>query len=482
MKIWPRTLGAQLTVLLIAALLIAQGVSLLVFTGDRADALRAAGRAGLLESTGSVVRVLARSPKDDRPALAEAATTPRIRYWITEESPIEQPVSAADRISPAAQFDRLFAMPLREPPRVAILDDNGEIDEDARAARDEARSRPRDESDDRRGPEPRDNWRHHGPKGGERYDVLASVPFTDGGWLNAQTRTRAEPIAIPWASIISAVVMALAILAIVGFTVRRATRPLAALSRSAEAFGRGGAPQPLPEAGPSEVRRLTAAFNRMQDRIERFIADRTRMLAAIGHDLRTPITSLKLRAELLDDDEAKTRMTATLDDMQRMTEATLAFARDDAASEPTRTVDLHALVESLVDDLSTLGNDLTFEGKGRLPYAGRPTALKRAIGNILENAVRYGKRARVTLADTKAGPVITIDDDGPGIPADRLEDVFKPFVRLETSRSRETGGVGLGLSIARSIILANGGDLKLANRPSGGLRVEIRLPPGVATG
>jgi signal transduction histidine kinase len=308
------------------------------------------------------------------------------------------------------------------------------------------------------------------------------VPFSDGGWLNAQTRTRAEPIDIPWPSIISAVVMALAILAIVGFTVRRATRPLAALAGGAEAFGRGGPSRPLPEAGPSEVRRLTAAFNRMQDRIERFIADRTRMLAAIGHDLRTPITSLKLRAELLDDEEAKTRMTATLDDMQRMTEATLAFARDDAASEPTRTVDLQALVESLADDLSTMGNDLAFEGNGRLPYSGRPTALKRAIGNVLENAVRYGKRARVTLADTKAGPVITIDDDGPGIPADRLEDVFKPFVRLETSRSRETGGVGLGLSIARSIILANGGDRTLTNRPEGGLRAEIRLPPGVASG
>ncbi|MCB1486148.1 MAG: two-component sensor histidine kinase, partial [Bauldia sp.] len=161
---------------------------------------------------------------------------------------------------------------------------------------------------------------------------------------------------------------------------------------------------------------------------------------------------------------------------QRMTEATLAFARDDAGTEPIRSVDLEALIESIADDQTTLGNDVAFDGNGRLPYSCRPTAIKRAIGNVLENAVRYGKRARIALSDTPAGPIITIDDDGPGIPADRLEEVFKPFVRLETSRSRETGGVGLGLSIARSIILGHGGEMVLSNRTGGGLRVEMRLP------
>ncbi len=233
---------------------------------------------------------------------------------------------------------------------------------------------------------------------------------------------------------------------------------------------------PLPETGPREVRRMTAAFNRMQDRLARFIADRTRMLAAIGHDLRTPITSLKIRAELLDDEEARGKMVATLDDMQRMTEATLAFAREDATAEPARSVDLQALVESLADDLAGMGEDVTFTGDGRLPYTCRPTALRRAICNSIENAVRYGKRARVALAGTPNGPEITIDDDGAGIPPDKIEEVYKPFVRLETSRSRETGGAGLGLSIARSIILAHGGELNLSNRKEGGLHVEVRLP------
>lgn len=460
MRFLPRSLGGQLAVLLIAALVVAQAASFFLFTGDRAEAIRAANRAGLLESMGSVMRILARAPASERPALAQAATTEHIRYWITDKSTIAQQ-ALSPPIPPAARFDRLFAMSLPEPPRLALLDNNGE-------------QHPRPPANAHH------DLRHRPPWDGPQYDVIASVPFPDGGWLNAQTQVRAEPVTLPWPSIISAFLMVVAILAIVGFTVRRATRPLAALATSAEAFGRGGPSQPLPEAGPSEVRRLTAAFNRMQERLERFIADRTRMLAAVGHDLRTPITSLKLRTELLDDEEARTKMTATLDDMQRITEATLAFARDDAASEAVRSVDLQALVESLVDDQSALGKDVIFRGNQRLPYSCRPTALKRAIGNLLENAVRYGKCARVTLDDTAAGPLIVIDDDGPGIPDDRLDEVFKPFVRLETSRSRETGGVGLGLSISRSIILAHGGELTLSNRPAGGLRVEIRLPPATS--
>jgi signal transduction histidine kinase len=162
--------------------------------------------------------------------------------------------------------------------------------------------------------------------------------------------------------------------------------------------------------------------------------------------------------------------------MQRMTEATLAFAREDADAEPLRSVDLAALVESLCDDLAAMGKDVVFTGDERLPYACRPTALRRAIGNLVENAVRYGDRARVAVEATADGPLITIDDDGPGIPADRIEEVYKPFVRLETSRNRETGGAGLGLSIARSIVLAHGGELTLSNRKDGGLHVTIRLP------
>ena len=310
-----------------------------------------------------------------------------------------------------------------------------------------------------------------------RYDILVSVPFPDSGWLNAQTQISAEPVTWAWASMASTAIMLVAILLIVAFTASRATRPLRALAAQADALGRGTPEPPMPERGPSEVRSVTIAFNRMQERLSRFVSDRTRMLAAIGHDLRTPITSLKLRAELLDDEEAKAKITATLEEMQSMVEATLAFAREEATEEPARSVDLTALVATIVDDYADLGKDVRFtELTHRLPYRCRPTALKRAIANLINNAVQYGERARVTLSDDGSGPVIAIEDRGPGIPEDQLKEVFKPFVRLETSRNRATGGVGLGLAIARTIALSHGGDLILSNRPSGGLRAEIRLP------
>jgi signal transduction histidine kinase len=466
MKVPRLSLGTELVVLLLVALVVAQAASFVVFTDDRQAAVRAANRAGLIESVASVTRLLQEIAPGRREALADAASTPRIRYWTSEESATPPGPRDSQIALPTMQFQRILPN-LPESPRVTIIT----------GGRD---------ADDRDGPPRRPGGASGMPGGGrppflgETYDVLVSVPFAGGGWLNAQTRIRAEPVPIPWPSLISAGLMAIAILAIIGLIVRRATRPLAALADRVEAFGRGAPSVTLPETGPREVRRLTSAFNLMQERLARFIADRTRMLAAIGHDLRTPITSLKIRAELLDDEEARDRMMATLDDMQSMTEATLAFAREDADAEPPRTVDLNALVESLCEDLAAMGRDVTFAGVERLPYPCRPTALRRAVANLVENAVRYGDRARVALAADTDGPRIVVEDDGPGIPPERIEDVYKPFVRLETSRSRETGGSGLGLSIARSIVLAHGGELTLSNRREGGLRAEIRLPPAEA--
>ena len=457
MTLLPRSLGGQLLALLLAALILAQAVTVIVFTDDRANAIRQADRGGVIEGIASVTRLLALSPADRRAELADAASTRRIRYWVSSEASV---AASGDRPAiPSGPLGRMFGVPLREPPRLELLG-----------------------TDDKPVPfRPLGKfWHRFGEEGPpppmERFDVRASVPFDDGTWLNAETRLRAEPVGWPWPTILSTVLTALAIAAVIAFTTRRATRPLAAIAERAEAFGRGATPADLPETGPTEVRRLTAAFNRMQDRLGRFIADRTRMLAAIGHDLRTPITSLKLRAELLDDDEARTKMLATLDDMERMSEATLAFAREDATAEPVRTVDLDALIGSLADDLSEMGKDVRFAEGSRVPYPCRPTALRRALSNLVDNAIRYGERARIALASGPAGPVITVDDDGPGIPDAQMNEVFKPFVRLEPSRSRETGGSGLGLSIARSIILSHGGELVLTNREGGGLRATVKLP------
>jgi signal transduction histidine kinase len=219
-----------------------------------------------------------------------------------------------------------------------------------------------------------------------------------------------------------------------------------------------------------------AAFNRMQERLRRFLDDRTRMLAAVSHDLRTPITSLRLRAEFVEDDETRARILATLDEMQAMVEATLAFAREEARSEPTRIVDLAALVESTAADLADLGAAIEVAPAERLPYGCRPVALRRALRNLLENAVRYGERCHVRLEHDRSEVRIIIEDEGPGIPEDQQGRVFEPFVRLEESRSAETGGIGLGLAIARSIARAHGGDIRLQNLPGRGLRVSLSLP------
>jgi signal transduction histidine kinase len=462
-KLLPKTLGGQLLALLLVALALSFAISLFLFVGDRRMAIREADRIGLLERVASVQRMLQLVPADQREKLAEAAGSLRIQFWVSAESSLPAPAAADGDHVLRGQFDRMFHAPLREPLRMVFTNFGP-------APPPQPGSSRRDHRDhmERMSPPL--------PPGADRFDVLASVPFSDGGWLNARTEILAAPVPPPWPSMILAGSMALASFAIVGLVAGRLTRPLRALAERADAFGRGTVEPPLPEAGPEEARRLIAAFTRMQERLRRFVADRTRMLAAIGHDLRTPITSLKLRAELLDDAEARSRMLATLDEMERMTEATLAFAREDATAEPSRSVDLAALISSFADDLTEMGKPVTFADAERLPYVCRPTALRRALANLVENAIQYGERARVTLGATSAGPVITIDDDGPGIPEDQIEQAFKPFVRLETSRSRETGGAGLGLAIARSIVLAHGGDLVLSNRPEGGLRAEIRLP------
>ena len=248
------------------------------------------------------------------------------------------------------------------------------------------------------------------------------------------------------------------------------------LAAAAGRLGRGAAVDDLPEAGPVETRDTVRAFNLMRTRLDRFVRDRTAMLAAISHDLRTPITSLRLHAEFVEDAETRTRILAALDEMQRMTDDALAFIREDMQREETRNVDLHALVDSVAADLAELGHDVAVADSGRVLIPCRPAALRRALRNLLENAAAYGGGASVRTDRDDTGARVVVEDEGPGIPERDLERVFEPFVRLEASRSRDTGGSGLGLAIARSIVRGHGGDIVLANRAEGGLRATVTLP------
>lgn len=227
-------------------------------------------------------------------------------------------------------------------------------------------------------------------------------------------------------------------------------------------------------AGPSEVRETTQAFNRMKDRLTRFVNESTHMLAALSHDLRSALTAMRLRIEMLDETDDSIRLRALVAEMQSMVEATLEFAQGVARAQPAAEVDLAALLADLVGDVG--GDKASLSPSPPLPVTIRANALNRALRNLIDNAVRYGGVAQVDLRRDANAAGITIADNGPGLPDDQLESVFEPFVRLEASRSRDTGGVGLGLAIARTIIQAHDGTVKLRNRREGGLEAVVTLP------
>jgi signal transduction histidine kinase len=479
-RLWPRRLAGQLIALLLLALILSQGASVVIFMDERRVAIRAAERKQILERTASVVRLIESTPEALHGQIVRSASTGHLRFWLAEER--------AARIDDAHPRDNHLQRRLKgliddglvREIVVELSDDEGwwrrgreDNDEPVAAAASEiVPARAHEVGPDGDGTRSiARRHRHRSPSG-----LLISTQLDDGTWLNVgmSVPTPSPRWALP--SLLSMGVMAVALSLIVIFMVRRITRPMAQLAAAAESVGRGETVAPLAEQGPLDVRQTTRAFNQMHERLQRFVQDRTRMLAAISHDLRTPITSLRLRAEFVEDEETRAKILETLDEMQRMTEATLAFAREEAAREETRTVDLGALLESLCEDLAEMGMDVAFAGADKTPYPCRPLSLKRAVRNLVENAVAYGERARVALERTGDAFEIVIDDDGPGIPEADFERVFPPFVRLEESRSRETGGIGLGMAIARSIARGHGGDITLANRAGGGLRAIIHLP------
>lgn len=255
---------------------------------------------------------------------------------------------------------------------------------------------------------------------------------------------------------------------------RTITRPLGQLANAADAVGRGSSVEPLPEVGGRELRAATRAFNSMQERLRRYFDSRTRVLAAMSHDMRTPLTRLRLRVESIEDEQLRARCTADLDEMSNMIRGALAMFRGLNDEEPATAIDINALLEALRDEHVELGGTVTLSGRVNQPYSGKLLALKRCLGNLIQNAIQYGHEAHIVVEDGTA-LVIRIRDRGPGIPAESLDQVFEPFFRLESSRNRDTGGTGLGLSIARDIAQAHGGKLTLRN-VEGGLEAELRLP------
>ena len=431
----PTSLAAQVLLLLLGGILGAHVLGVVLFYMNDPDPAALAARNQIANHAAAAVRVLEASPQGSIPDFLQALGSPTEALWIDQNRGADPAGMSRREAQLAGDVRRDLGEPERD---VAITFGKDELASDLLA-------------------------------------FTVAVRLRDGSWLHYR-RSHIAPLRW-WRDLpFSIAVSTLPVLFVVALFVGWITRPVRALARAAEQVGRGERTAPLPIIGPREIQETTAAFNAMQDRLLRFVRDRTRMLAAISHDFRTPITSLRLRTEMIDDGAVKSAMIRTLDEMRDMVQATLTFASEGAMDEETRLVDLVGLLEAIADDQVTLGHTVEVFGPDSLPYRCRPTSLRRAILNLTDNAVRYGTRARMTLTHDDTSIRIAVDDDGPGIPPDKIDEVFEPFARLEPSRNRDTGGVGLGLSVARSCARSHGGDVVLSNNVPQGLRAEIVLP------
>ncbi|MGQ0544199.1 MAG: ATP-binding protein [Betaproteobacteria bacterium] len=314
------------------------------------------------------------------------------------------------------------------------------------------------------------------------FSVIAQIRLEDGSVAVFSAVVPQEPLRRLETLLPQLLLLVVACFALAAALVYMTTRPLGHLARAADQIGENPDGPDIADAGPSEIRKVIAAFNRMQRRVRAHLQERTRLLGAISHDLRTPITRLRLRTEMLADREAAARIQRDLDEMEAMVSSTLEFFRGSAAEPQRQPIDISALVESVADDRRDVGQKLSVTGAVQAPYPGNPQALRRCLDNLIENALRYGGGAAIELEDTPERLRVAVRDRGPGIPAAELDRVFEPFYRLESSRNPGTGGIGLGLSIARNIARWHGGDVELHNASEGGLVAAIVLPrhPGAA--
>ena len=449
-------LRGQLVLLIVAALAVAQTISLWLFVDERGLAVRAALGFEAAGRAANVALLLEEAPESLQQAILRAANSPLVRFDLSDIPAVDHEshadggaVEARGRGLLGGANDREIRVELHEveqgiPPMPHLAPEMAEM--------------------------------HLAMMRGElsAIEMQLSIALADGQWLNVGTRFERPPLQWPWASIVSfGITAAIILVSACWFLLTRLTGPLLRVSRAADQLGRGEAVDPLPLIGPSEVRGLTQAFNRMQARLTRFVADRTRLLAALGHDLRSPLTAMRVRAEMVDEDETRDSLVASIEEMQEMVDATLAFARGMASSEVYETVDLKTYLKQLQADMI---DGFTLDTANSISVRLRPQSVRRALRNIIENAQRYGGGAEVTFVHDAEYVQIRVSDNGPGVPEAELEQVFEPFFRLEKSRSRETGGTGLGLSIARTIVRAHGGDVALTNRTEGGLLVTVTLP------
>ncbi len=484
MRFFPRTIVGRTILVLLFGLVVSHMVSIAIYSDDRRTALVTAGGRHVSERIAAAYLSIDQSNLQERPAVVRSLWEPMFSITWTKESvladrnkdgwrvrmvrsAIEEYLTSVESSQIRIAYDHLGEFRPGMTPGAGLNPNNPMT-----AMREHMGRMKGDPSD-----QTHQRYRRFSRKWHDDSVLNVSMQLTDGSWFNVATPgTRLRPQWWPRV-FVPIVVTALVVLALSVWAVRRSAKPMALFAQAAERLGRDVNAPPLPEDGPKEVVRASQAFNDMQRRLQRFIKDRTHMLAAISHDLRTPITRLRLRAELIDDAEQQRKMLIDLDQMEQMIAATLAFARDEATDEETVRFDLAAMLQSLVDDIFDTNGKASYSGPDKLEWMGRPGALMRVFQNLADNAIKYGERADFFLQETDREIVVTVEDEGPGIPKNERVRVFDPFYRVEPSRNRDTGGVGLGLAMARSVVRAHGGEISF--KDSGGrFGLVVKLPKG----
>ena len=470
MRLVPQSLFGRLVLVLLAGLVLAQLASAYINATERGQLLYRAGGMQLAQRIADIAKLLDSLAPAERRRIVQVFNAPPLAISL-DRPPLEQGDSRAESDVRLSLFAGLLRYALGDELPVAVTRSAGA-----------PRPKPI-------GPPPG----RFAPPGAPmmQHPMMRPGPYAfapDGAFFVVQVRLRdGTPVtfdsylspqdqSIPLRLALTLLVLLGTVLVLSLVAVRWLTGPLSTLATAAEALGRDIDRPPLPESGPLEVRRAARAFNTMQQRLSRFIADRTRILTAMSHDLKTPLTRLRLRSEMLDDPGLRGKIAKDLDEMQSMVTQTLDYLRHASSGEAVQPIDVSALLESLQADYRDTGSAVEIEGAAAQAYPGRPLALRRCLANLLDNAIRYGKRATVRVEDGAGQVTIRVLDEGPGIPEAELEQAFEPFFRGEASRSRETGGTGLGLGIARNIARAHGGELVLRNRPAGGLEAILTLP------
>lgn len=469
MRLLPHSLFSRMVIILLSGLVLAQFLSFAIHWQERGQLMLRATGMRSAQRIADIVRLLDSIAPAERDRIVGVIDSPALRISLAE-APLSAARNDADKETQAMLFAAILRRLLGEEWPLVV------------AVSDAPAWRPPLSFHGTPGRGMMGDPGMMGSAGMPAFAMQPAVSFVvqarlkDGTLVTFDSRQTVDDANWPYRLLLSLAILLVAVIALTLVAVRWVTRPLKTLAEAAETLGEDIDRPPLDEAGPLEVGRAARAFNTMQQRLAKFIHDRTRILAAMSHDLKTPITRLRLRSELLDDPELRAKFVNDLEEMESMVGATLDFMRGLDNQEPAQALDVMALLESLEEDAREVGGKVSVEGSAHGPYRGHPQALKRCLGNLIENAVKYGKSATVKVKDAADRIEISIQDEGPGIPEDDLEQVFEPFHRIERSRSRSTGGTGLGLGIARNIARAHGGELVLHNLAAGGLEAVLTLP------